>query len=82
MNHDQFVIATGVPEQQLCDRGLLGVASTGNAEAVEDCARRIGAIESVEVNSGNVVVQKIVTLFESKVDTDTSNAFRVIFASL
>lgn len=33
----------------------LSVALTGNTEAVEDCARGVGAVEGVEVNSGNVL---------------------------
>jgi hypothetical protein len=49
-------------EQQLCDWDL-GVALARDAEAAEDCARRVGAIEGVEMSSDNVVVQEIVALF-------------------
>ena len=38
----------------LTDRDLR-VALAGNAEAVEDCPRRVGAVEGVEVNCGNVM---------------------------
>jgi hypothetical protein len=49
-----LVLPPGVHGQQrLSDRDL-GVAPTGNAEAVEDCPRRVGAIEGVEVDSGYV----------------------------
>jgi hypothetical protein len=39
-------------------------------EAVEDGARRVGAVEGVEVDSGNVVVQEIVALFQGEANTD------------
>jgi hypothetical protein len=45
----------------LRDRDL-SVALARDAEAVEDCARRVGAVEGVKVNSRNVVIQKIVEL--------------------
>src|SRR5438105_78540 len=53
-------------------RGLW-IAATGNAEAVKDCPRRVGAIEGVEVNSGHFVVQKIVTLFQGEVYPDAAD---------
>ena len=56
----------------LSDRGL-GVALAGDAEAVEDGARGVGAVEGVEVNSGDVVVQEIVALFEGEVHADAAD---------
>jgi hypothetical protein len=53
----------------LCERDLF-VALAWDAEAVEDCARRVGAVEGVEMDSGNVVIQKIVTLFQGEMETD------------
>jgi hypothetical protein len=53
----------------LRDRDL-GVAVARNAEAVEDSPGRVGAVEGVEVNSGDVVVQEVVTLFQGEVDAD------------
>jgi hypothetical protein len=61
---------------------LSGVALTGNAEAIEDCARRVGAIEGVEVNSGYVVIQEIVTLFQGEVNPDATDHFTIVFATL
>jgi hypothetical protein len=43
------------PGKILSDRDLC-VSLTGNAEAVQDCARRVGAVERVEMNSGYVVI--------------------------
>ena len=60
------------PGKILRDRDLC-VALTRNAEAVEDCPRRVGAIEGIEVDSGNVVIQKIVTLFQGEVNPDATN---------
>jgi hypothetical protein len=53
---------------------------TRNVEAVEDCVRRVRAVEVVEMDSGGVVVQEIVTLVQGEVDSDAvdraNHAFR------
>jgi len=54
---------------------------TRNAETVKNYPRGVGAIERVKVNACHVVIQKIVTLFQSEVHADAPNAFRIIFAS-
>ena len=46
------------PHNALSDRDL-GVALTRNAEAVEDRPRRVGAVEGVEMDSGDVVIQEV-----------------------
>src|SRR6266536_4807530 len=53
-----------------------------NAETVKNYPRGVGAIERVKVNAGHVVVQKIVTLFQSEVNANAPHHFRIIFASL
>src|ERR1700736_616244 len=59
----------------------LYVSPTRNAEAIKNDPRGVGTIKRVEMDAGYVVIQKIVTLFQGEVNTDTSNAFGVIFAS-
>jgi hypothetical protein len=66
---------------QLNGLGLC-VPATRNTEAVKNYPRGVGAIECVEVNAGNVVIQKIVTLFQSEVNTDPPDHFRIVLASL
>ncbi len=34
------------------------------------------------MNSGDIVIQKIVTLFEGEVNTDTAHHFAIVFAAL
>jgi hypothetical protein len=68
-------------ERHLCDRDL-GVAPTGNAEAVEDGARRVGAVEGVEMDSGDVVVQEVVALFQGEVDADAADHLAIVVATL
>src|SRR2546423_938712 len=60
----------------------LGVAPARNTEAVKDYPRGVRTIECVEVNACNVVIQKIVTLFQGEVNTNALDHFRVVFASL
>src|SRR5436853_4105905 len=62
-------------------RGLCALP-TRNAETVKNYPRGVGAIERVKVNAGHVVIQKIVTLFQSEVNADASDHFRIVFASL
>ena len=52
------------------------------AETVKDDPCGVGAIERIEMDAGDVVIQKIMTLFQSEVNTNSLDAFRVIFASL
>ena len=66
---------------QLSGRGPCA-SPTRNTEAVKNHPRGVGSIECVKVNTGYVVIQKIVTLFQREVNTDPPNAFRVVFASL
>ena len=48
-------------------------ALAGNAKAIEDGARGVGAVEGVEMNSGDVVVEEIVALFEGEVNADAAD---------
>jgi len=66
---------------RLNGRGLC-VSPTRNAEGVKNYPRGVGTIECVEVNTGNVVIQKIVTLFRSEVNANAADHFRIVFASL
>src|SRR6202045_5158514 len=63
------------------NRGGLCVSPTRNAEAVKNDPRGVRTIKCVEMDAGYVVIQKIVTLFQSEVNTDASNTFGIIFAS-
>src|SRR5436853_637606 len=45
-----------------------------NAETVKNYPRGVGAIECVKMNAGHVVIQKIVTLFQSEVNADAETA--------
>ena len=53
--------AADPPGKILTDRGLC-VALTRNAKAVEDCPRRVGAIERIEVNPGRMIVCQTCTI--------------------
>jgi len=53
-----------------------------NAETVKNHPRGVGSIESVKVNAGHLVIQKIVTLFQGEVNADAPDHFRIVFASL
>ena len=66
---------------RLNGRGLC-VSPMRNAEAVKNYPRGVGTIECVEVNAGNVVIQKIVTLFQGELNTDAADHFRIVSASL
>src|SRR5205823_6909876 len=55
---------------------------TRNAETVKNYPRGVGAIERVKVNTSHVVIQKIVTLLQGKVNADAPDHFRIVFASL
>ena len=66
---------------RLNGRGLC-LSPTRNAEAIKNYPRRAGAIECVEVNAGDVVIQKVVTLFQGEVNTDAADHFTIVFASL
>lgn len=54
------------------------VALTGKAEAVEDGARRVGEVE----DSGHVVIQEVVTLFQGEANADAADHFAIVFATL
>ena len=53
-----------------------------DAEAVEDGAGRVGFIEGVEMNSGYVVVEQIVTLLEREMNADPRDHFRIVLTTL
>src|SRR5207244_1870991 len=57
-------------------------SSARNAETVKNYARRVGTIQRVEVNTRNIVIQQVMTLFQSEVDTHAPDAFGIAFASL
>ncbi len=60
----------------------LRAPQTRNAKAIENDSGRVGAVEGVEVNPGDVVIQKIVALFQSEVNADAANHFTIVFAAL
>ena len=60
----------------------MGVALTRNAEAVEDGARRVGAVEGVEMDSGDVVIEEVVALLQSEVNADAADHFAIVVAAL
>ena len=62
-------------------RGLCA-PPTRNTETVKNYPRGVGAIECVKMNTGNTVIQEIVTLLQRKVNADAPDYFRIIFASL
>jgi hypothetical protein len=66
---------------RLNGRGLC-LSPTRNSEAVKNYPRGVGTIECVEVNTGNVVIQKIMTLFQGEVNPDAADHFGIVFASL
>jgi hypothetical protein len=43
---------------------------TRNTETVKNHPRRVGAIKRVKVNTGNTVIQEVVTLFQREVNAD------------
>ena len=53
--------AADPPGRILSDRDLC-VALARNAEAVEDCPRRVGTVEGVEMDSGDVVIDRFAQL--------------------
>src|SRR5437773_3606367 len=53
-----------------------------NAETIENHTCSVGTIECVEVDTGNPVIQKIVTLFQGEVNADALDHFRIVFAPL
>jgi len=55
---------------------------TRNTEADKNYPGGGGAIECVKVNAGNVVIQKIVALFQGEVNTYAPDHFRIVLASL
>ena len=59
-----------------------GFPSTRDTKAVKNHARGIGTIESIKMNSGYVVIEKIVTLFQGKVNAYALHHFGIVFAAL
>src|SRR4030095_1206374 len=53
-----------------------------NAKTVKNYPRSVRTIERVKMNAGDVVIQKIMTLFQGEVNTDAPNHFGIVFASL
>src|SRR5438034_3375907 len=64
------------------NRRNLCAPPTRNAKTVKNYPRGVGAIERVKVNAGDVVIQKIVTLFQGEVNADAPDHFRIAFTSL
>src|SRR5256885_5231732 len=60
---------------------LNGLAAR-DPEAVEDRSGRVGFIEGVEMNSGDVVVEEIVALLEREVDADARDHLRIGLTAL
>ena len=60
----------------------LCVPATRNTEAVKDHPGGVGTVECVEVNPGDIVVQKVVTLFYREMHADTSDHLRIVLATL
>ena len=71
----------GSPRRPRSRQRLL-LAPARNAEAVKNYARGVGTIEGIEMNTGDVVIQKVVTLFQGEVNTDAADHFRIVFTSL
>ena len=59
-----------------------GFPATRNSETVKNHPGRVGTIEGVKMDSGNVVIQEIVALFQSKVDSDPLDHFGIVFSPL
>ena len=55
---------------------------TLNTEAVKNYPGGVGSIECVKVNAGNVVIQKIVALFQGEVNADAADHFAIVVAAL
>ena len=58
------------------------VPMPGNAEAIEDYARSVRAVERVEMNTRNIIFKKIPTLLQSVLDTDTPDHCEIILPRL
>src|SRR5258708_4248128 len=61
-------------------RGLC--APPRNAETVKNYPGGVRAIERVKMNASDVVIQKVVTLFQGEVNADAPDHFAIVFASL
>src|SRR5205809_445681 len=68
-------------EQLLIGRNFC-TSPVGDAEAVENDPRRVRAVECVEMNAGDVVIEEIVTLFEGEMHSDAADHFFIVFTSL
>ena len=58
------------------------VSTTRNPEAVKNYPRSIRAIERIEVNTRDSVMQKIVALFQCIMNADAPDYFRIALATL
>ena len=61
--------------------GSLCVLPTRNTEAVKNDPRGVRTIKCVEMDAGNVVIQKVVALFQGEMNTDPPDTVWIIFAS-
>ena len=52
------------------------------AEAIKNYTCSIGAVQRVEVNTRDFLIQKIVTLFQCVLNADASDLFGIILAIL
>ncbi len=58
------------------------VPVTRQGEAVKNYARGVRAVERIEVNTRDVVVQKILTLFQRVLNAGASDHFGIFLATL
>src|SRR5947209_2689544 len=70
------------PNDSRLKRRRLLLTTTRNAEAIEDQAGRIGTVEGIEMDPGDIVIQLVVALIQREVDAHPADHFRVVFAAL
>jgi hypothetical protein len=60
----------------------LRVPMTRKAEAIKNYSRGVRAVQCIEVNTRDVIIQKIVTLFQRVLNADASDHFGIVLATL
>jgi len=58
------------------------VPMPGNAEAIEDYARSVRAVERVEMNTRNIIFNETATLLQGVLDTDSPDHCGIILPRL
>jgi hypothetical protein len=62
--------------------GSLQIPITRDTQAVEDHSRSVRPVERVEMNTGNIISYKIVTLFQRVLNAGASDHLGIILARL